>query len=67
MTKKSKMFCWWCGKPLSVMNRPDGTPWATLIEIEAGRTVRVHKTCADDTRKSLRRLTANPDRPERRA
>jgi hypothetical protein len=61
------MFCWWCGKPLSTMNRPDGTPWATLVEIEPGREVKVHKTCAPDVRKSLRKLTANnPDRPERR-
>jgi hypothetical protein len=67
MTKKSKMFCWWCGKPLSTMNRPDGTPWATLVEIEPGREVRCTRR-ARPTRKSLRKLTANnPDRPERRA
>jgi hypothetical protein len=63
--QQPRPFCWWCGKPLSVWNRPDGTPWATLVAIEPGRVVKVHKTCAADTRASLRQLTATPPQPHK--
>lgn len=55
--------CWHCNKPFSGMNHPDrltGGYWFSEIEIEPGRKVRVHKTCAAPARDAQRRITAQP-------
>ena len=59
MTKKSTPYCWHCSKALSNMNHPKKEYWFTEIEIEPGRTVKVHKTCQSAAKESIRKLTAN--------
>jgi hypothetical protein len=55
-------LCWHCGRRLSNMNCPDGTPyWYAPLEIEPGKTVRVHKCCLNDARESVRKLTARTE------
>lgn len=56
----SSTRCWHCNGKLSIMNSPTGEPWFAKLTIEPGRTVRVHKCCAEDARRSISKVTAKP-------
>lgn len=53
--------CWHCNGELSTLNvRPGVKYWATVIELEPGRAVTVHKCCEAAAKESIRKITAAP-------
>ncbi len=56
-------LCWHCNTKFSTLNLKSKLGeryWSTLIEIEPGRFVKVHKTCQEAALRSIRKLTAAP-------
>lgn len=54
---KSNRDCWWCGKKLMKKN---GQILCTILSDKLGNLVDVHKICANDARRELTQITAQP-------